>query len=170
VLSKIMSAAVSDGYLARSPCTGVRLPAEVRKEMRHLTAADLNDLADAIDHHYHPLVLTAAYSGLRWGELAGLRPTRVDPLRRTIQVVEQLTDVGGVLSFGPPKTAAGRRSVAIPRFLAELLAEQNGDRRKPGSRPRLSDAGRQAVTQIELHPAHMAARRRRGRTQRLPVS
>ncbi len=77
------------------------------------------------------LAATAAYLGLRWGELAGLRTERVDLLRRQVAVVEQLTEVNGVLSFGPPKTAAGRRSVAVPTFLAGMLGEQLEERAEP---------------------------------------
>ncbi|HEV3401966.1 MAG TPA: site-specific integrase, partial [Acidimicrobiales bacterium] len=57
---------------------------------------------------------------------------RVDPLRRTVNVLEQLTEVGGQLRFGPPKTAAGRRAVSLPTFLADALAEQIGGRAEPG--------------------------------------
>ena len=52
-------------------------------------------LADVIQPEYRALVLTAAYSSLRWGELAGLRRHNVNPLHRTVTVVEQLTEVNG---------------------------------------------------------------------------
>ena len=74
--------------------------------------------------HYRPLVFTAAYAGLRWGELAGLKVERIDLLRQTITVVEQLTEVNGTLAYGPPKTAAGRRTVNVSGFLAEMLADR----------------------------------------------
>ncbi len=133
VLSRIMGAAVDAGLIARSPCHGIRLPAEGTREMRFLSPAEVVDLVDAIDEHYRVLVLTAAYGGLRWGELAGLKVGRVDPLRRTVAVLEQLTEVNGHLRFGPPKTAAGRRAVSLPPFLAEALGEQMGGRAEPGT-------------------------------------
>lgn len=132
VLAKIMRAAVDCGLIARSPCASVKLPAEQSREMRFLSPAELVDLVDAVDEHYRVLVLTAAYAGLRWGELAGLRVSRVDPLRRTVTVVEQLNELDGTLSYGPPKTAAGRRSVSLPAFLADALAEQVAGRAEPG--------------------------------------
>jgi integrase len=61
-----------------------------------------------------PLVLVAAYTGLRWGELAGLRVKRVDLLHGRITVVEQLLEVRGQLAFGPTKTGAGLRTVTLP--------------------------------------------------------
>lgn len=55
--------------------------------MRYLKPADIARLADAIEPaHYRPLVLTEAYLGLRWGELAGLRVGRVDTIRNQIRV------------------------------------------------------------------------------------
>ena len=72
---------------------------------------------------FRALVLVAAYTGLRWGELAGLRVKRVDLLHRQITVAEQLLEVRGRLAFGPPKTGAGLRTVTLPTVAAEALAE-----------------------------------------------
>ena len=52
--------------------------------MRFATVAQVTALADAIPRRYRALVLVAAYTGLRWGELAGLRVKRVDLLHRRI--------------------------------------------------------------------------------------
>jgi integrase len=68
----------------------------------------------------------AAYTGLRWGELAGLRVRRVDLLHRRITVAEQLLEVRGRLAFGPTKTGASRRTVTLPTVAAEALAEHLG--------------------------------------------
>ncbi len=124
VLAKIMASAVEGGLIGRSPCTGVRLPVETRRDMRFLTPEQVGELADAIGPAYGTLVYTATYAGLRWGELAGLKPERVDLLRRTISVTEQLLEVDGRMSWGPPKTAAGRRAVSIPATLAGMLEKQ----------------------------------------------
>lgn len=124
ILAKVMRSAVQAGLIARSPCDGVRLPAETRREMRFLTADQIAALAATVGPEWEVLVYTAAYGGLRWGELAGLHTAQVDLARRTIMVVEQLNELSGELTWGPPKTGAGRRAVAIPATLADLLAEQ----------------------------------------------
>jgi integrase len=122
LLGKVMGAAVDAGMLAQSPCRRVPLPKVEREEMRFLTPAEIARLADVIDRRYRVLVLVAAYGGLRVGELAGLRRSRVDLLRGTVEVTEIVTEVGGVLRFGPPKTRAGRRTVGLPRSVVDELA------------------------------------------------
>jgi integrase len=122
LLGKVLGAAVDAGMLAQSPCRRVPLPKVEREEMRFLTSAEVATLADAIDRRYRALVLVAAYGGLRIGELAGLRRSRVDLLRGTVTVAEIVVEVRGVLHVGPPKTRASRRTVGLPRFVAEELA------------------------------------------------
>lgn len=121
VLSQILQEAVAEGRLARNPCEAVKLPPEASREMRFLNPGQVVELALATSGHFRPLVWTAAYVGLRWGELAGMRIKKVDLLRRTMVVDEQLTEVAGALRFGPPKTKAGTRRVTIPGMLTEIL-------------------------------------------------
>jgi integrase len=121
-----MGAAVDAGMLAQSPCRRVPLPKVEREEMRFLTPAEVATLADAIDQRYRALVLVGAYGGLRIGELAGLRRTRVDLLRGTVEVAEILTEVRGELFVGPPKTRAGRRRVGLPQAVTRELGRHLG--------------------------------------------
>jgi integrase len=122
LLGKVMGAAVDAGMLSQSPCRRVPLPKVEREEMRFLTPAEVAALAAAIPPRYRALVLVGAYGGLRIGELAGLRRSRVDLLRGTVQVAEIVVEVRGVLHIGPPKTRASRRTVGLPRFVADELA------------------------------------------------
>jgi len=121
LLSRVLSAAVDDGIIGRSPCTVEGAGTERTPEMRFATVDQVHDLAAAAPEDARVLVLTAAFAGLRWGELAGLRRRRVDLLRKTITVAEQVTEVNGHLTTGPPKTEAGLRTVALPAFLAAAL-------------------------------------------------
>jgi len=123
-LNDLLRAAVADGRLAVNPARDVPLPAERRGEQRFLTTAEIDRLADAVRPDRHRLlVLTAVYAGLRWGELAALRRHRVDLDRGRLQVVETVTDVSNRLSYGPPKTPRSRRTVPVPRSLADQLAD-----------------------------------------------
>ena len=123
VLHRILAVAVETELLHRNPASTVASPVESKREMRFLTPEEVATLADAIDPRYRALVLVGCYCGLRWGELAGLRRSKVDLLRRTISVVQQVTELeDGSLSWGPPKTKAGRRGVPVPSFVGDAPA------------------------------------------------
>ena len=75
LLSSMLDDAVKDNRLARNPATGVGLPRLPRSDRRYLTHQQLADLADGCGPH-RLMVLVAGYTGLRWGELTGLRAPR----------------------------------------------------------------------------------------------
>lgn len=123
IFSKIMASAVDAKILPSSPCAKVKLPRIEREEMRFLDPAEVARLAGAIHPRYSALVRLGAFSGLRIGELAGLRPERIEPLRRRVVVTEIVTEVQGHLHWGQPKTRAGRRSVTVPgEIMDEVVA------------------------------------------------
>jgi integrase len=119
LLSEILRAAQRDGRIARNPAEDVVPPSRHHQEQRFLSAHQVWALAEAIRPRYRALVLTGAYAGLRWGELAGLRVPRLRLLERKINVSESLVEVGSRLLWGPPKT--GSRTVTIAAPLAEEL-------------------------------------------------
>jgi integrase len=121
-LSGAMDGAVDAGLIARSPCTLKGAGTERHDEMQIATPEQVAALAAAVGPRWEALVFTAAYSGLRWGELAGLRRCDVDLDRNLVTVARKLGEVNGTLTFSPPKTAAGKRTVGIPSFVARSLA------------------------------------------------
>jgi integrase len=62
--------------------------------------------------------LSLAYSGLRWGEAAALRPADVDLQERVVHVRRAVADVRGALVWGSPKTHE-QRIVPYPSLLDE---------------------------------------------------
>jgi integrase len=80
-------------------------------------------LADSMSENFAPMVWLGAVVGLRWGEVAGLRVGRIDLLRKTVTVAEQVTrGIGGVGFVGPTKSAAGNRTLSIPAGLVDILS------------------------------------------------
>jgi hypothetical protein len=73
VLKPVLDTAVDSGYLPANLAVGVKLPRSTHEEMRFLTVAQVEALAEEIDEPHGPLVLFAAYSGLRAGEIGVLR-------------------------------------------------------------------------------------------------
>jgi len=122
LVSRCLAEAAESGLIATSPCRRVTLPTDERTEPVLFMPEQVEVLSDAIKPRYRVLILLAAYTGLRWGELAGLRVPRVDFLRRRIDVAEILTEIDGCLTFSPPKTKRSRAAVSVPGFLIELLA------------------------------------------------
>jgi len=132
-LNRVLVAAVDDELLGRNPLRGVKPPRPQSGEMRFLTHDEVASLAAKVDGRYRALVLVAAYTGLRAGELIGLRRKHVDLLRRTITVVEQVQYIGGAHQVLTPKTAAGRRSVAVPATIVVALEEHLATYAEPGA-------------------------------------
>ena len=91
--------------------------------MRFLTPAQLECLAETIDSRYRVMVLTMAWATLRIGEATGLRRSDVDVVAGTIRISNNVVEVAGKLHEGPPKTAAGRRTMRLPSSLMDELAD-----------------------------------------------
>lgn len=123
LLAAALASAVDSGLIAVSPCRNVKLPRIEKSEMRILEPDEIDTLAESIDGRYRTMVLAAAYTGLRFGELCALRADRLDFLRRTVRIEESLSEVKGEFVFKPPKSRASRRTVSAPEFLVEELAQ-----------------------------------------------
>jgi integrase len=124
VLRLVLATAVQDGALRSNPCDGVRVPASPRAEMVFLDAEQVEALATTIDERYSTLIRLAAYTGLRAGEIGALRVGRVDLHTGRITVAESVTEVPVLgMHFSEPKTYE-RRSVTLPAFLADELAQR----------------------------------------------
>lgn len=120
--STIMRAAVVDRLIPASPCVGIKLPRVERMQVVPLTTQQVVALAAAAPARHRALVVLAAGSGLRQGELLGLNAERIDWLGRSVRVDRQLvTPARGAPFLSPPKTDATRRTVPIaPEVVAEL--------------------------------------------------
>jgi hypothetical protein len=94
---------------------------------------------------YELMVNLAAYTGLRWGELAALTITQIDQAARTITVDRKVVEIGGRLFTETPKNRKLRRTIyprATPQAypLAEMVtariaqarAEQETGTNPPG--------------------------------------
>lgn len=122
LLSSVMATAVVDNIVSRNPCIEKGAGVERSPEMRVVTPEQVAAIANAIEPRYRALVLTAAYAGCRWGELAALRQRSLDLLRGTLVVEEQVAELrGGTLVFCPPKSDAGRRVVHLPAGVVDEL-------------------------------------------------
>lgn len=123
LLRALLQVAVNDEVIAANPCrlrsAGTPKPA---KPTRSLTAPEVQALAAAVPARYSALVVTLAFGGLRFGEATALRRSDVSPDGALITVERSVRNLNGRWVVGPPKTDAGRRTVALPQFVAAALA------------------------------------------------
>lgn len=122
LLAQMMSSAEMDGVLAVTPCRGIRLPRIAEHEPHVLSPDQVASLVAAIRPPYDLFVLVLAYTGLRFGEAAGLRRRFVDPSTHRLIVASSLSEAAGVVTMEEPKSHQ-HRVVTMPAFLSTLLAE-----------------------------------------------
>jgi integrase len=122
LLRAMLTTAVEDDLIARNPCVIKGAGVERSAERPVATPAQVWAIADAIDPRYRALVLTAAFTGCRWGELIGLAGRNIDLLHRTVTIDHQLIQLNdGTVKAGPPKSDAGYRTISIPTELVPIL-------------------------------------------------
>lgn len=116
--------AVTDRVIAVSPFEGIKAPALVESTVHPPDIAEVRQLiAAAYDDRWGAMIEVAALTGLRSGELRGLHVDRIDFLRRTLHVEQQLVyNVGEGMALDRLKTGAGRRVLPLPQRAVDLLA------------------------------------------------
>jgi integrase len=119
LLRQIVGAAVEDRRIPRNPCEGVKLPKRKHADRGYLSHAQVSALAAAVERDPE-VVRFLSYTGLRSGEMAALRVSDFDMLRRRVNVSRSVTESGGLV-WSTPKTWE-RRSVPFPAVLADELA------------------------------------------------
>lgn len=124
VLRTVVRDAVAELDLTRDPLARVAsLPTEQDDEDergKHLEPSELRALLEAAEHvtpTWHPLFLTLALTGGRWGEISALRWVDLDLARGELRI--RRAHVRGIV--GGPKTRASRRRIPIPDVLASAL-------------------------------------------------
>jgi integrase len=123
LLRAIFNTALDDGLIRRNPCRIAGAGTEHSPEQPVLTVTQVYALADAVGLRFRALLLLAAFTSLRWAELAALRPEDIDLDARTVRVTRQLYYHGSGHSFGPPKSRAGVRIVDFPERIVPDVRE-----------------------------------------------
>jgi integrase len=124
LLKAICATAVEDELIAKNPCRLRNAGVERTRERKPPSLEEVERIAAAIERRYRAMVVLAAWSGLRWGELAALSRKRIDRLHGVVHVEESMIQLSGGKRFiGPPKSVAGRRTVAIPPHIWPVIDE-----------------------------------------------
>ena len=128
-LRAIFRRAIDLELVAVNPTAGLALPQDGGRRERFATAAELGLLLAVLPARDRPVWATAAYAGLRRGELMALRWSDVDLGAGVIHVKRSHNPEVG--TTGEPKSGAGTRRVPIPPVLRDYLVEHSM-RARPG--------------------------------------
>lgn len=123
ILSGIMDLAENDRSILANPLRGrVKLPRRNDRPKVYLSHTEVRRLAECSARP--EIIYTLAYTGMRWGELTGLRVRDVDLDARRLRVDTSITTLrDGTLSETTPKTHE-RRVIVFPSLLADIMRTQ----------------------------------------------
>jgi integrase len=122
LLKMSLDYAIDDGQLpSRNPAARTKFPPQRQTTHTYLSTSEVAALALACGAQ-GDVVSLLADAGLRFGELVGLRIEDVDLEARRIRVRRSITQVGGKLTEGNPKSAAGRLSIPVPERVMPILS------------------------------------------------
>jgi integrase len=122
LLRAVMNTAVDDEVIGRNPCRIKGAGVEPTPERPVIGVEAVIALADAVPERYRTLILLATFGSLRWGELMGLRKSDIDLNEATVSIERSVVEIGRELVVKEPKTAAGVRTIALPRSLMPEIA------------------------------------------------
>jgi len=122
LLSSIMRTAVVDGIIMTTPCKVEGAGTEHAAERPTASVVEIDSLSRAMPEHLRIVVELATWCQLRRGEILGLRRKDVDAKYDEIHIVQSRTfGMDGKPIVKIPKTAAGRRTISVPRPVMVLL-------------------------------------------------
>jgi integrase len=127
-LHKACKDAVRWGHISRNPLDAADPPrkkGDGSKEMQTWTKEQLKAFLDSVkDDRLAPLWHTIAMTGMRRGEAIGLRWSDVDLEAERLSVRRALIPINREVVVSEPKTAKGRRVIALDPTTVEVLKGQ----------------------------------------------
>ena len=118
VLARIFSAAVDDRLVPVSPCRNISLPRKDDSEVTPPTIEEVSRVVKAMPDRYRAAAVLLAGSGIRIGEMLGLRVSDVSFDFRSIRVERQRLQSGLI---GPPKSAKSTRTVPLGQVVLDAI-------------------------------------------------
>ena len=157
VLGKALRDAIRLELLLRNVASVQPPPKVVTEEMQILSPEEVAALTAVLDGHaLAPIAITALYTGMRAGELLGLKWDNTDLDAKVIKVRASLEQTRAGLRFKGPKSKAGMRDISLPDVVVDILRQQRRqllERRLLLGQGRLADEGPRVPTMGRLTPA-----------------
>ena len=112
--------AVEERLITRNPSIGCKLPPKKNGEMKVLTQNEIVRLLNqAYDEGYYEMFLLELTTGMRRGEILGLKWRDINLETGELNIKRQLTTKG----ISVPKTKSSIRTILLPPEMLELLRE-----------------------------------------------
>ena len=131
IISSALKLAIEQRLIARNPADGCALPKAERKEMQTLPVEQLTSfLREAKDSGVFALYYIDLTTGLRRGELLGLKWSDIDLEKGDLRVQRQIGRIDGKIIEMPLKTKNAYRTLPLSADAISVLMQQ---RRKTGN-------------------------------------
>lgn len=113
--------------LKENPCTGIRILGEETKEKHIYTKAEYEEIRKFLfskkNKNYYYFFIFGIKTGMRSGEIIGLKWENIDLKNRKITVKQAVYYVKGRFVVNTPKTEKGIREVYFDKEISEMLEE-----------------------------------------------
>lgn len=129
-LHAIFNSAISEDIIKPhcNPTEHIKLPPKNTPPIEAYTIEQINKLLElsSNDNISHLIIALGSLSGLRRGEMAGLKweHVNIDTENPELNIVETRIVVDGEETVKAPKTKAGNRVIPIPNSLADILRKE----------------------------------------------
>lgn len=126
MLHEAMDMAVKEHLISKNPTNGTTVPKIVKKEMQVLTDEQLATFMKLMDaeEHWRDFFYTELTTGLRRGEICGLKWTDFDEVEGKLNINRSIDLRNGEIMVGETKTGKGKRSFYLPISTANVLRER----------------------------------------------
>jgi integrase len=130
LLHSIFDRAIIDQVIIINPCAHTVLPKFVKQPKKAITPEQFDTLLAEIPQRYRVMVLVAIETGVRWGELAALRPVDIDletgeiHIRRVVlEVTKKITGADKVWTIRDYPKDNEHRTIRIGDQLCQDIRE-----------------------------------------------
>lgn len=126
-VEQIFKGAVALHVIAENPMDAIEhIPDRRDTKVKALETAEFKRLLEYMeeaDYTFYVICALAGYTGLRWGEIAGLCWDRINFEKRTLRVDRQWGEItdDGLYGFKAPKSKNSYRTIPYPEALQKIL-------------------------------------------------
>ncbi len=126
VLHQAFDSAVKEGITPSNPTDNTTLPKIIKTEKTVLLSSQIETFLKSIEDEteWHDFFLVELMTGLRRGEICGLKYSDFDEENKTLHVRRTIRYSKNELIVGETKTNEGNRKIALPSSVSEVLKER----------------------------------------------